>query len=339
MRLADCLHDFFRRYLPDIKGAGRNTIDSYRRTFSLFLKFAAARRKTAPGKLQISHMTSDLIFAFLNHLEKDRGNSARTRNCRLAAIKSFARMLRLLHPGHAQTAGRILNIPQKRCQKRLIGFLTHDEVIRVFESVDLKRKEGFRDYAILHLLYDSGIRAAELAALKPDDFDPGNRTLAVTGKGERFRLVRLRPKTAELLESYIEKHRPEPRIPHEKSLFVNQRKEALTRHGVSRICGKHLKKCFSGKRLASISPAHSFRHSCAVAMLLAGEPLTNIKNHLGHEKLSSTMIYLHMDLSRKREVQKRFIDYSLARLGDDPKVKELIGWEDRDEILNWLDSL
>ncbi|MCP4714402.1 MAG: site-specific integrase, partial [Deltaproteobacteria bacterium] len=140
MNLIDCIHCYFHNYLPQIKGASEQTIDSYRHAFSLFFKFAAAHKKVAVKKLRIDHITSDLIFAFLNHLEQNRKNTARTRNNRLAAIKSFAKMLRLLYPEHNQIAERILNIPQKRCQKRLIGFLTHDEALKVLDSVDLKRK-------------------------------------------------------------------------------------------------------------------------------------------------------------------------------------------------------
>ncbi len=248
-------------------------------------------------------------------------------------------MIRLLYPEHRQTAEMILNIPQKRCQKRLIGFLTHDEVLKVFGAVDLKRKEGFRDYTILHLLYDSGARASEIAALKLEDFDPQKRTLAVLGKGNRYRLIALWPKTTVLVKWYIENYRLAAKVLYKDSLFLNQRKEPLTRHGIHRICKKHLKKSFTEKRLKYINPVHSFRHSCAVNMLLSGASLTEIKNHLGHENLGSTMIYLHMNLPQKREVQKRFIEYTQSNLSDDSKIDELIDWENKEEILNWLDSL
>jgi site-specific recombinase XerD len=339
MKLSICLHQFFDQYLPRIKGASDETINSYRQSFTLFLKFAAVRQKQAVKDIQVEHLTTDLIFDFLNHLEEQRKNVARTRNSRLAAIKSLAKMIRLLYQEYRKTAEMLLNIPQKRWQKPLIGFLTHDEVLKVLGSVDLKRKDGFRDYTLMHLLYDSGCRASELAALKIDYFDPKKRTLAILGKGNRYRQLQLWPKTAALIEQYIKNYRPLPKPLYEDSLFINQRKESLTRHGIYRICEKYLNKSLPGKKLNFINPVHSFRHSCAVNMLMSGASLTEIKNHLGHEKLGSTMIYLHLNLPKKRDVQKRFIEYTQSNLNNDTKINELIDWKNKEKTLNWLDSL
>jgi site-specific recombinase XerD len=220
-----------------------------------------------------------------------------------------------------------------------VGFLNHDEVLKVFASVDLKRKDGFRDYTILHLLYDTGARASEIAALRLEDFDPCKNTLAVLGKGDRYRLLSLWPKTVQFVTRYIESYRSSPGALHKGALFVNQRREQITRHGIYRICRKYLTKSLDHKQLKYINPAHSFRHSCAVNMLLSGASLTEIKNHLGHEKLESTMIYLHLNLQKKREVQKRFIEYTRSSYSDDPAIDQLIDWEKKEEILRWLDSL
>jgi len=339
MNLTDCVGQFFREYLPRIKGAGEQTVDAYRRAFTLFLKFAAIHQKRPVKDLQIEDLTFDLIYGFLNHLEEDRKNTARTRNHRLAAIKSFARMLRLLYPQYRKIAGMILAVPQKRCQKRLVGFLSHDDVMRVFAGVDLKRKDGFRDYTILNLLYDTGARAGEIAALNLEDFTPCKNTLAVLGKGNRYRLLMLWPKTVQLLARYIAHYRQAPSPPHQAALFVNQRRERFTRNGIYRICRKYLEKSLDPKALRHINPAHSFRHSCAVNMLLSGASLTDIKNHLGHEKLESTMIYLHLNLDKKREIQERFIAYTRSSYRDDPAMDQLIDWEKKEEILRWLDSL
>jgi len=339
MKLITCLHQFFDQYLPRIKGASDETINSYRQSFTLFLKFAAAYQNQTVNDIQVKHITADLIFDFLNHLEEQRNNCARTRNSRLASLKSLAKMIRLLYPEHRKTAEMILNIPQKRWQKPLIGFLTHDEVLKVLNSVDLKTKAGFRDYTLMHLLYDSGARASELAALKMDYFDPKKRMLAILGKGNRYRRLQLWPKTTMLVEQYIKNYRPRPKPFYEDSLFINQRKESLTRHGVYRICKKYLNKTLPAKKLQSINPVHSFRHSCAVNMLMSGASLTEIKNHLGHENLGSTMIYLHLNLPKRRDVQKRFIEYTQSNLNNDPKINELLDWKNKEKTLNWLDSL
>ncbi len=339
MKLIICIHQYFDQYLPRIKGASNETIDSYRDAFTLFLSFASQHLKVANRKLKIENLTPDLIFAFLDHLEDHRNNGARTRNSRLAAIRSLSKMIRLMYPEYRETAELMLNIPQKRYRKRLIGYLTPDEMLKVFQSVDLKKKQGFRDYAILHLLYDSGARASEIATLNIDYFDPEKRTLAILGKGNRYRLIQLWPKTTELVMRYIKKYRAKSKPLYTDRLFINQRGEEFTRHGIYRICKKYLTLSVSAKRLKDLSSAHSFRHSCAVNMLSSGASLTDIKNHLGHEKLESTMVYLKLNLSRKRHVQKKFIKYAQSILSDDSKIEELIDWENKEETLNWLDSL
>jgi len=339
MKLSTCIIQFFDHYLPRIKGSSNQTTKAYRDSFTLFLPFAAEYLSVKIGSVRIEHLSPDLILAFLDYLESDRDNTARTRNHRLAALKSLAKMIRFMYPEKRELADRILGIPQKRMQKQLIGFLYHDEILKVFETVDLKKKEGFRDYTILHLLYDSGARASEIATLKLDDFDPHTKTLAILGKGNRYRQIELWPKTAQLIEVYIAKYRVTPNPLYRYRLFINQRGKEFTRHGIYRICKKHLFSALSPKRLKHINPAHSFRHSCAVRMLLCGDPISDIKNRLGHENVQSTMVYIHLDLSRKRQIQKRFIEYTQSNLSDDLKIEELIDWENKEEILAWLDSL
>jgi integrase/recombinase XerD len=339
MKLTICIHQYFDQYLPRIKGASNETLNSYRDAFTLFLSFASQHLAVATKELKIENLTPDLIFAFLDHLENHRNNGARTRNSRLAAIRSLSKMIRLMYPEYRETAELMLNIPQKRYRKRLIGYLTPDEILKVFQSVDLKKKQGVRNYTILHLLYDSGARASELATLKIDYFDPKKRTLAILGKGNRYRLIELWPKTTKLLVRYIKYYRANPKPLYTDRLFINQRGEEFTRHGIYRICKKYLAMSVSAKRFKDLSPAHSFRHSCAVNMLSAGASLTEIKNHLGHENLESTMVYLKLNLSRKKQVQKKFVEYTQSILSDDPKIEELIDWENKEETLNWLDSL
>lgn len=339
MSLADCVLQFFQQYLPRIKGASPRTIDSYRHALSLFLKFAASHQKRSVRQLRIDDLSFELLHAFLNHLEDNRNNSARTRNNRLAALKSLARMIRLLYSEHRKIAEMILSIPQKRCQKRLMGYLCHDDVLKVFAAVNLRERDGFRDYTLLHLLYDTGARASEAAALTLSDFDLKKRTLAILGKGNRYRVVLLWPRTAQLLSCYIKRYRPEPRLLYKDALFINQRRQAITRHGIYRICLGYLRKSIDAKQLEYLNPAHGFRHSCAVNMHLSGASLTDIKNHLGHEKLESTMVYLHLNLQRKREIQKRFIEYTRANMDDDPIINQFLDWENKEKVLGWLDTL
>lgn len=339
MKLSTCIYKFFDQYLPRIKGSSEQTIKAYRDTFTLFLPFAAEHLSIKIESLRAEHLTADLILTFLDYLESDRNNSARTRNYRLATIKSLAKMIRFMYPEKRKLAERILNIPQKRAQKQIIGFLYPDEILSVFDSVDLKKKEGFRDYTILHLLYDSGARASEITTLNIDYFDPQKKTLIILGKGNSFRQIELKPKTVQLLMLYMTKYRTSPKPLYQHRLFISQRGKEFTRHGIYRICKKYLFKALSPKRLKNINPVHSFRHSCAVSRLSCGELISDIKNRLGHENIQSTMIYLHMDLSRRRAVQKKFIEHIQSDLFNDQKIEELIDWENKENLLAWLDSL
>jgi len=339
MRLETCIYRFFDQYLPHVKGSSDQTIKAYRDVFSLFLPFAAKKLSIQIGSLRVEHLSPDMLLFFLEHLESDRGNSVRTRNHRLAAIKSLAKMIRLMYPEKREMAQRILDLPQKRTQRQLIGFLYPDEILKVFHCVNLIKKNGFRDYTILHLLEDSGARASEIATLNLDYFDPQHHALIILGKGNRYRQIELEQKTVQLIKQYIAKYRVKPKPLYQQRLFINQRGEEITRHGIHRICKKYLQKALNPKRLKNINPVHSFRHSCAVSMLLSGKSLTDIQNRLGHENIQSTTVYTHMDLTRKQAVQKRLIEHMKSNLVEDPKISEWVDWENKKDILEWLDSL
>ncbi len=339
MRLSKCMHQYFDEYLPRLVGAGSKTIKAYREAFTLFIPFAARYWSVKSSRLDVEHLTFKVVLDFLEHLEAKRNNCIKTRNARLAALKSLAKMLRLMHPEYHEISKSILNIPQKRFQKTLIGYLTHGEFRKVVESVDLKRKGGFGDYTILHLLYDGGARASEIAGLKLDYFNLSQKTLSILGKGNRYRQIELWPITAKIVELYIKNYRPRPKPLCSNYLFVNQRKDAFTRHGINRLCKKYLLKALGAERIKKLSPAHSFRHTCAVNMLSSGHSPVEIKNHLGHERLTSTMVYLKLNLSKKREVQKTFIKFTQSLLKDDPKINEMLDWENKEKTIDWLDSL
>lgn len=330
---------FFNQYLTHIKGLSPHTVKAYRDAFKILLPFAAKYHGIKIESLRLEHISSDLVLSFLNQLEKKRNNRPVTRNNRLAAIKSFAKMIRLTYPQQHELADTILNIPQKRFLKPLVGFLYDDEILKVFGSVDIRTKEGFRNYVLLHLLYDSAARASEIAKLHLDYFNPEQETMAILGKGNRPRLVRLEPKTVQLLDLYISQYRIAPRPSYQHRLFINQRGEGLTRHGIYRICKKHLSMVLSPKRLKTISPVHSFRHSRAMDLLYQGKAITDIQNWLGHDNVQSTTLYLQLDLNRKRHIQKQLIDYMQSDLAIDHKLDELFEGENMQDIMDWLDSL
>lgn len=339
MKLTECLRQFFDQYLIGLKGASKHTVKAYQDTFTIFLPFAAQYYSCTISSLDMEHLTNNIIMDFLDYLETERHNKPVTRNLRLAAFQSLAKMIRILYPEQRNIAERLLNIPKKRAQKKLIGFLSQEEILKVFGKVDLKRKEGFRDYTILHLLFDSGARASEITTLNLDYFDSQKKTLAILGKGNQYRLIELWPKTAQLVQQYIAKFRINSKPGYTDRLFINQRGEEFTRHGIYRLCKKYLHLALPQNRIKNLHPAHSFRHSCAMNMLAAGDSLTDIKNRLGHENIQSTMTYLQLNLTRKREVQKRFIEYTQTLLPSDHKIEELIDWQNKKETLAWLDNL
>lgn len=339
MKLTTCLHQFFGNYLPHIKGVSPHTIKAYRDAFTLFIPFAANKLKIKSASLMLDHLTPDMVLAFLADLENKRQNAPVTRNHRLAAIKSLAKMIRFMHPEKRDVVEKILVIPQKRYQRKLIGFLYPDEIFKIMQSVNLNSKEGFRDYCLLVLLYDSGARATEIATLNLDYFNLDQKTLAILGKGNRFRQITLMPETSILIKNYIDKYRKKPKPAYRNRLFINQRGKELTRHGIYRICKKYLTAALPPKRLKTLSPVHSFRHSCAMSMLSSGFSLSDIRIQLGHEDLQATMVYLQLDLTHRRRIQKKFIEFSRSVLLDHPEIKALFNAQNMDDIMAWLDSL
>ena len=339
MKISPCIHQFFDHYLPHIKGMSYQTIQSYRDTFRLFLPFAAQYYAVKVKSLRVEHITWELIIAFLDELQEQRKNIPKTRNQRLAAIKSLAKMIRLVYPEKRDIANRILDIPQKRARKSFIGFLYYEEILKVFHSVDLKKPEGFRDYTLLHLLFDSGARASEIATLNIDYFNPHQQSLAILGKGDRFRLITLKNKTTQLLKLYIRKYRVTPKPPYQHRIFISQRAEELTRHGIYRLCRKYLHMALPPKRLKTINPVHSFRHSRAVDLLYQGKDITEIQNFLGHDNVQSTTIYLHLSLNRKRHIQKQLMKHMESILSLDPKITAWLNQQEEVDILKWLDKI
>jgi site-specific recombinase XerD len=339
MRLSSAIHQFFSKYLPHIRALSPHSIKAYRDSFKLFLPFAANYHGINISSLQITHLSVEVVLDFLDSLEKQRKNSAKTRNSRLAAIKSLAKMVRFMHPDQRKLADRILSIPQKRSQRQLIGFLYPYEIDQILQAVDLKKELGLRDYCLLQLLYDSGARASEIATLNLDYFNPHNKTLAILGKGNRYRQIELEPKTVRLLNLYIVKYRLKPKPAYQHRLFINQRGKQLTRHGIYRMCKKYLHRALPPKRLIDINPVHSFRHSCAVNMLAGGHSVSDIRNKLGHEDIQSTMVYLQLDLAKRKKIQKQFIQYVQSTVTENPEIDALIDWQNKDDIMTWLDDL
>lgn len=163
------LQDFFCRRLVAERGASLHTVASYRDTFELLLRFAQRRTRRPPSSLTLADLDAAMVLAFLEHLEKERENSVRTRNNRLAAIRSFMRYASLRDPASLTVAERVLAIPSKRFDTTVLGFITQDEVKEILDAPSASTWSGQRDRLLLATLYNTGARVSEIVGLRVAD--------------------------------------------------------------------------------------------------------------------------------------------------------------------------
>ena len=304
------LEAFFTDRLMRQRQASPNTITSYRDTFSLLLKFAKERLKKAPSKLTIKDMNASFIVSFLDNREKIHGNSARTRNARLAAIHSFFRYLALNEPQYSDLIRRVLAIPTKRYTKKSVEFLTRDEVDAILAEPDQRKWSGRRDRAIILLAAQTGLRVSELIGLKYQDVVLGNGAhVRCEGKGRKERCTPLHKESVMVMRSWLRERNCEPSEP----LFINARGAALSRDGIEYILAKYVnaakQKCTSLRR-KRVSP-HVLRHTVAMDLLQHGVDQFVIALWLGHESIDTTQIYIHADLKMKEKILKKTSSFGI----------------------------
>jgi integrase/recombinase XerD len=302
--LAPTLQAFFTSRLIGQRGASPNTIAGYRDTWRLLLDFAARRTGKNPCQLDIADLDAPLIAAFLDHLEQDRGNSPRTRNNRLAAIRSLFAWAALRHPEHAATIGRVLAITPKRYQRNLVTYLTGAETGALAAACDKTSWTGRRDHAMIVLAAQAGLRISELAALTTGDIILGAGAHVHTiGKGRKERRTPLLPATVAVLRAWIAERRGTPSDP----LFPASTGRPLSRDAIERRISVHVAKAAEtcpSLRSKHVT-AHTLRHTCAMNLLQSGNDIAVIALWLGHEQVSTTSIYLHADMSQKERAIAR----------------------------------
>jgi len=294
------LEAFFTDRLVRQRHASPHTIAGYRDTFRLLLGFAQERLKKEPSAFRLDDLDAPLIGAFLEHLEKDRGNSARSRNVRLAAIHSFFRYAALHEPGHAASTQRVLAIPSKRYDRKLVGFLTRPEIDALLAAPDRKCWGGRRDHVLLLLAVQTGLRVSELIGLRTQDVVLGTGAhVRCEGKGRKERCTPLRKEAVNVLRGWLRERPVDPAGP----LFPNARGGALSRDGVQYLLAKHVaiarQRCPSLKK-KRVSP-HVLRHSTAMDLLQHGVDRSVIALWLGHESPETTQIYLTANLEMKEK--------------------------------------
>lgn len=297
---AGLVEAFFTDRLMQQRKASSNTIASYRDSFCLLFKFAQQRLNKAPSMLSIDNLDAPFIGTFLHHLEKDRGNSARSRNARLAAIHSFFKYVALQDPSHSAVIQRVLAIPTKRYDRKPIDFLTQPEIDALLAAPDQSTWAGRRDRTLLLLAIQTGLRVSELIGLICQDIvlDSGAH-VRCEGKGRKERCTPLRKDSAAVLRSWMRERHGQPHDP----LFPNARGGFLSRDGVEYLLTKHVavarKKCQSLTK-KRVSP-HVLRHTAAMDLLQHGVDRSVIALWLGHESPETTQVYVQADLEMKEK--------------------------------------
>jgi site-specific recombinase XerD len=302
--LAPTLQTFFSQRLINEKGASQHTIAAYRDTFRLLLGFAQQHIGKQPCKLEIGDLDAPLIAAFLDHLERDRGNSPRTRNARLAAIHSLFRFAALRHPEHAALISRVLAVPTKRFDHAIVFYLTPEAVDALLAAPDRSRWIGRRDYALLSVAIQTGVRVSELTSLRCQHVNLSTGAhVQITGKGRKQRATPLTKQTVAVLREWLRERSGQTEDP----LFPTSRGRALSRDAVALLVAKHAEaashRC-PALHSKTVSP-HTLRHTAAMNLLHAGVDSTVIALWLGHESLETTQIYLHADMQIKERALAR----------------------------------
>ncbi len=302
--LAPTVEAFFTQRLAGQLQASPATIAAYRDTLRLLLAFARERTGKSPERLDLADLGPDLITAFLAHLEQQRGNTARTRNARLAAIHSLFRFAGLRHPEHAALIQRVLAIPAKKHEQRVVSFLTVAETSALLAAPDRSSWHGRRDHAMLALAAQTGLRVSELTGLNRSDVQLGaGAHVRCRGKGRKERITPLTPEVTAVVHVWLREHHAEPGGP----LFPTQAGRRLSADAVQWLVAKHAaaaaQRCKSLK-VKTVTP-HTLRHSAAMALLQSGVDPVTIALWLGHESPRSTQPYLHADLELKERALAR----------------------------------
>jgi site-specific recombinase XerD len=326
--LAPILQSFFTDRLHRQRQASIHTIGAYRDAIKLLVVHAANQTAKAPSNLDIADLDAPLIGAFLNHLEAGRNNSVRTRNARLAAVHALFRHAALHRPDDAAIIQRVLAIPPKRFDRRLVSYLTEEEITALLAAPDRGTWTGRRDHALLMLACQTGLRASELMHLTISDVHLGTGAhVSCLGKGRKQRITPLTTASVATLCAWLVERGGLPSQP----LFPTRRGDPLSRDGLQRrltIYSVTAAQSCPTLHAKHISP-HVLRHSAAMRLLAAGVDTTVIALWLGHEHVATTQIYVHADLALKEK--------ALARTA--PQHAEPGRYRPSDTVLAFLDSL
>jgi site-specific recombinase XerD len=310
--IATHISAFLRDHLVIQRGASDNTCDTYAISFQLLFEFAATQLNLAPSCLSLEQIDATLIAAFLEHLEAARGNSPSTRNVRLAAIKSFFRFVEYRVPSALEQIRRVLAIPFKKTDAKLVPHLNREETQNLLDAVDPSTRDGIRDRAMLHLSLAAGLRVSELIGLRMQDITlQPTPSILIHGKGRRERALPLSKETAAALRAWLAV-RSEVAVP---EVFVNAKGGQLSRWGFAHILKKYVrianKKCVSLQK-KRVSP-HVLRHTCAMTVLQATHDIRKVALWLGHSSTKTTEAYTRTDPTEKLSAIESMTPWALKK--------------------------
>lgn len=328
--LLSLVQTFFADHLRRVRGASEHTVRAYRDALRMLFVFMAERCGRSVADLRLDDVRADAVLAFLHHIESRRGNTAATRNCRLAAIRSFAEHLLRHDVTRAEQYGRILAIPMKRAVSRLVSYLEPEDVRVVIAAVGSQGPASGRDRALLLLLYNTGARISEALTVRPRDLHLERpRQVRLHGKGGKERICPLWTETVTALRMLSMDTRGD------ETIFRNARGGQLTRDGAAYIIERYVERAAALRptlRRRRVTP-HVLRHSCAVALLQAGVDVSVIRDYLGHASIATTSRYITTNLEMKRNVLQAF----WARAGLDHR--SAARWRPSPKLLAFLASL
>jgi integrase/recombinase XerD len=295
---------FFTERLLRQRQASPHTIAAYRDTFRLLVRFAAARLGRPPSTLQTEEVDPAFIGAFLEHLERHRGNSPRTRNARLAALRAFFRYVALTEPAHALLCQRVLAMPSTRTVRKPIAFLDPAEIAALLAAPDLSTWIGRRDRTLLVVALRTGLRVSELIRLRPQDVVDGpGAHVRCEGKGRKQRCTPLGRDAAPVLAAWLRRDLR----PQDDRVFPSLRGGPLSRDAVEDLLARHTRRAQQrcpSLRAKTVTP-HVLRHTAAMELLAHGVDRSVIALWLGHESVETTQMYLHADLRLKEQALAR----------------------------------
>ena len=291
---------FLLEYLVSERNLTRNTQRSYRDTLRLLLPFLAGQTHKQVDQISVSDVSPDLVRLFLRHFEEARKCTAATRNQRLAAIRSFARIVGLYCPEYVEWSGQLRNIPLKRTPRSTITYLEKSEMDALLGAPDQSTEQGRRDHTLLLFLYNTGARADEAAQVKIADLlfahsARDHSLVQIRGKGNKLRRCPLWPQTVIELSLLIGSR------PSSDHVFLNKCGLPITRFGIYTMVERYVQRILD--RTPSIArkrvSPHTIRHTTATHLLRAGVDINTIRAWLGHVSLNTTNIYAEVDLEMK----------------------------------------